>query len=114
MCIRDSYKPEMDVVFVVDGTAGERWNTYREQIVRVVDGLNALKNIDINAGLVTFGNQSTERIGLQSLSTGKAQFDEMPEAWSILNHWFFTWQEKSGTNIQDVYKRQVLRPGARR
>lgn len=42
------------MVFVVDGTAGERWNTYREQIVRVVDGLNALKNIDIKAGLVTF------------------------------------------------------------
>lgn len=37
----------------------------------------------------------------------------MPEAWSILNHWFFTWQEKSGTNIQSGVRagREMLASG---
>lgn len=94
------YAPKMDVVFVVDSTAGERWNTYRAQIISVIDELNTLQNIDISAGFVTFGNGTTERIALQPLSTGKTQFDEIPEAYNILNHWLSPWMESSGTNIQ--------------
>ena len=96
------YSSAMDVVFVVDGTAGERWNDYKDQISSVINDLSTLQNVTVRAGLVTFGNQATSRIALQDLQNGGAEaFSKMPSAIGpILNHWIWSWMESSGTNIQ--------------
>ncbi len=99
------YKPEIEVEFVIDATAGERWNAYKEQILGVVDYLQSLENVSAKVGVMGFANKTYNGIPMQELTDDShAVFDKaLGKAVYFFNRWIAPWAVKSGssgTNIQ--------------
>ena len=62
------YKRKIEVEFVIDATASERWKSYRQQIHTTMDKLVSMKNVDVKIGAVGFANRSYPGVSLQSLT----------------------------------------------
>ncbi len=95
----DTYEPDIDILFVMDGSTSSDNEPLVEEAAELIEDLSRLDNVNVRAGLVVFGGSvktlySTE--GLLDLSVDENARQLMKDI--VTN--YRSYEGRSGTNLQ--------------